>query len=228
MNALSTGRIVPVRYRDGVYYARAGDLAQASVRTGAQPDALVDLSRLDGVQVEYESAEQRLKLTVPPDWLPRQTLGSPRLYDRTPAAVSFGLLFNYDVYANSPTLGTSYTSAWTEQRLFDRWGTVTNTGVYRRDYGGGAGGVGSNRYLRYDTFWRYSDQDWLRTYTAGDVITGALSWSSAVRLGACPSSAISRCGPTSSPIRCRSSRARPRCPPRSICSSTAARRRRGR
>lgn len=228
VNALSTGRIVPVRYRDGIYYARAGDLAQASVRTGAQPDALVDLSRLDGVQVEYESAEQRLKLTVPPDWLPRQTLGSPRLYDRTPAAVSFGLLFNYDVYANSPTLGTSYTSAWTEQRLFDRWGTVTNTGVYRRDYGGGAGGVGSNRYLRYDTFWRYSDQDRLRTYTAGDVITGALSWSSAVRLGACPSSAISRCGPTSSPIRCRSSRARPRCPPRSICSSTAARRRRGR
>lgn len=183
VNALSTGRIVPVRYRDGIYYARAGDLAQASVRTGAQPDALVDLSRLDGVQVEYESAEQRLKLTVPPDWLPRQTLGSPRLYDRTPAAVSFGLLFNYDVYANSPTLGTSYTSAWTEQRLFDRWGTVTNTGVYRRDYGGGAGGVGSNRYLRYDTFWRYSDQDRLRTYTAGDVITGALSWSSAVRLG---------------------------------------------
>lgn len=182
VNELSTGRIVPIRYRDGVYYARAGDLAQASVRTHAEPDALVDLSTLDGVQVEYESGEQRLKLSVPPDWLPQQAVGSRRLYDRTPAAVSFGLLFNYDVYANSPTLGTSYTSAWTEARLFDKWGTVTNTGVYRRDYGG-SGGVASNRYLRYDTSWRYSDQDRMLTYTAGDVITGALSWSSAVRLG---------------------------------------------
>ncbi|KVE34356.1 fimbria/pilus outer membrane usher protein [Burkholderia sp. BDU5] len=182
VNELSTGRIVPIRYREGVYYARVGDLAQASVRMNADPDALVDLSRLDGVQAEYESADQRLKLTVPPDWLPQQAVGSRRLYDRTPAAVSFGLLFNYDVYANSPTLGTSYTSAWTEARLFDTWGTVTNTGVYRRDYGG-SGGVASNRYLRYDTSWRYSDQDRMLTYTAGDVITGALSWSSAVRLG---------------------------------------------
>ncbi|AOK30023.1 fimbrial assembly protein [Burkholderia singularis] len=182
VNELSTGRIVPVRYRDGMYFVRAGDLAQASVRTNADPDTLVDLSKLDGVEVEYESAEQRLKLTVPADWLPSQTIGSRRLYDRTPAAVNFGILFNYDIYTSSPTLGTSYTSAWTEARMFDKWGTVTTTGVYRRDYGGN-GGIASNRYLRYDTTWRYSDQDRMLTYTAGDLVTGALSWSSAVRLG---------------------------------------------
>ncbi|WP_319002637.1 fimbria/pilus outer membrane usher protein [Burkholderia anthina] len=183
VNALPTGQVVPVRYQDGAYYVRAGDLAKVSVRTGAAPDQMVDLAKLDGVEADYDSVEQRLKLTVPPDWLPQQTVGAARLYDRTPAAVSLGMLFNYDVYTSSPTRGPSYTSAWTEQRLFDRWGTLVNTGVYRKSYGSGAGAPGDNRYLRYDTTWSYSDQDRMITYSAGDLVTGALSWTSAVRLG---------------------------------------------
>ncbi|MGS0893975.1 fimbria/pilus outer membrane usher protein [Burkholderia stagnalis] len=182
VNALPTGQVVPVRYQDGAYYVRAGDLAKASVRTGAEPDRMIDLAKLDRVEVEYESLSQQLRLTVPPDWLPAQTVGAARLYDRTPAAVNFGLLFNYDVYTNSPTRGRSQTSAWTEQRLFDRWGTLANTGIYRRSYGVG-GAPGDNCYLRYDTTWRYADQDRLLSYTAGDLVTGALSWTSAVRLG---------------------------------------------
>ncbi|WP_308076653.1 fimbria/pilus outer membrane usher protein [Paraburkholderia megapolitana] len=182
VNELPTGHVIPVRYREGVYEAYSRDLAAVSVRTGSAPDELVDLSRLGSVQMEYDSIGQRLKLTVPPDWLPQQSVGQGRLYDRTPAAVSFGMLFNYDVYAAAPTLGPSSASAWVEQRLFDRWGTVVNNGVYRRD-AGAAGGSTSHRYLRYDTFWRYSDQDRMLSYTAGDLITGALSWSSAVRLG---------------------------------------------
>ncbi|WP_164992097.1 fimbria/pilus outer membrane usher protein [Burkholderia stabilis] len=183
VNHLATGQVVPVRYLDGTYTVRAGDLVKVSVRTEASADEMVDLAKLDGVEVEYDGAAQRLNLTVPSDWLPEQTVGSARVYDRTPAAVSRGLLFNYDVYTSSPTRGTGYTSAWTEQRLFDRWGILTNTGVYRRSYGGGAGMRGDNRYLRYDTTWSYSDQNRMLTYTAGDLVTGALSWTSAVRLG---------------------------------------------
>jgi len=41
----------------------------------------------------------------------------------------------------------------------------------------------SNGYLRYDTTWRYSDDEQMLTYEAGDVISGALPWSSSVRLG---------------------------------------------
>nr|WP_230950168.1 hypothetical protein [Burkholderia cepacia] len=129
VNALPTGQVVPVRYQDGAYYVRAGDLAKVSVRAGAEPDRMIDLAKLDGVEVEYDSTRQRLALTVPPDWLPRQTIGSARLYDRTPAAVSFGMLFNYDVYTSPSTRGPSYTSALAEQRLFDRWGTLSNTGA---------------------------------------------------------------------------------------------------
>ncbi|OMG70981.1 fimbria/pilus outer membrane usher protein [Burkholderia ubonensis] len=183
INALPTGRIVPVRYHDGAYYVRAGDLTQASVRTGAEPDRMIDLARLDGVEVEYDSAAQQLRLTVPADWLPAQTIGAARRYDRTPAAVSPGLLFNYDVYTSLPTHGAGYTSVWTEQRLFGTWGAVANTGVYRKSHGAGSGGPGDNRLLRYDTTWSDSDQERMLTFTAGDLVTGALSWTSAVRLG---------------------------------------------
>lgn len=184
VNRLASGQVVPVRYLDGAFYVRAGDLARVSVRTGAEPDRMVNPGKLDGVAVEYDSAAQRLDLTVPEDWLPRQTMGSARLFDRTPAAVSRGLLFNYEIFTSSPTRGPGYTSAWTEQRLFDTWGVLGNTGVYRRTYGGGrAAGPGDNRYLRYDTTWTYSDQDRMVTYTAGDLVTGALSWTSAVRVG---------------------------------------------
>jgi outer membrane usher protein len=136
------------------------------------------------VHVEYDSTGQRLMLTVPPDWLPAQRIGGTSLYDRTPAAETRGLLLNYDVYTDSPTQGSGYTSVWTQERLLDRWGTVSNTGVYRDGYSAAsASAPGSKRYLRYDTTWTYSDQDQMLIYTAGDLVTGALSWSNPVRLG---------------------------------------------
>jgi outer membrane usher protein len=185
VNALPSGQVVQVQSRDGAYCVRAGDLDKVSVRTGqADTDQWIDLSKLDGVKVEYDSVDQRLNLTVPTGWLPEQTVGSARLFDRTPARESSGLLFNYDIYTADPTIGPGYTSAWLEQRLLQPWGTISNTGVYHDGFGAASvNASGNNRYLRYDTTWTYSDQDRMITYTAGDLITGALSWSNAVRLG---------------------------------------------
>ncbi|WP_175691189.1 fimbria/pilus outer membrane usher protein [Burkholderia anthina] len=183
VNGLSTGRVVPVRCQDDKYLVRAADLEKVSVRTDAEPDEMVDIGKLADVSVEYESTTQRLKLTVPVAWLPDQEIGAGRLYDRTPAAVNLGMLLNYDVYTSSPTRGSSATSVWTEQRIFDKWGAIVNTGVYRKSYGDGAGSVGDNRYLRYDTSWSFTNQNRLLRYTAGDVISDALSWTSAVRMG---------------------------------------------
>ncbi|VVD64147.1 F1 capsule-anchoring protein [Pandoraea aquatica] len=188
VNGLASGQVVPIRQLGGKYYARASDLAKVSVSTDAAidaaPDAMVDIARLDDVEVAYDTAGQRLSLTVPADWLPPQIVGVARRYDRTPAAVSRGMLFNYDVFTQSPIRGAGYVSAWTEQRLFDTWGTLSNTGVYRRSYGAGrTPGPGENRYLRYDTTWTYSDQDRMVTYAAGDLVTSAISWTSAVRIG---------------------------------------------
>lgn len=178
VNARASGQIVAVRLRDGAYAIRAGDLAQASVRIEAPADQWLDLGRLDGVTMEYESTLQRLKLTVPPGWLPHQQLGAADSRARVPAEVGFGALFNYDVYAAASAQGRNRASAWLEQRVFDRWGALVNNGVYHAD--GSAPGA---RYLRYDTSWRYADEILMRTYAMGDLITGALPWSSAVRVG---------------------------------------------
>jgi outer membrane usher protein len=178
VNERPSGQIVAVRQRGGGYAIRAGDLARVSIHTTAPADQWLDLGQLDGVTMEYESTLQRLKLTVPPGWLPHQSLGASAARARVPVEVGFGALFNYDVYAASPTQGRNRASAWLEQRGFDRWGALVNTGVLRAD-----GSATGERYLRYDTAWRYSDETRMRSYVAGDLITGALPWSNAVRLG---------------------------------------------
>ena len=37
--------------------------------------------------------------------------------------------------------------------------------------------------MRYDTTWRFTDEQRLLTYETGDFVTGALPWSSSVRVG---------------------------------------------
>jgi outer membrane usher protein len=132
---------------------------------------------------EYDSQAQRLLLEVPPDWLPEQFVGRRQAYPRTPALSSFGALLNYDLYLNDTDDAGTYLAAWNEVRLFDSWGTLSNTGQYRRTLSGDAVDTLNNGYLRYDTTWRYSDDDRMLTYEAGDLVSGALPWSSSVRLG---------------------------------------------
>ncbi|WP_427306049.1 fimbria/pilus outer membrane usher protein [Cupriavidus sp. H39] len=182
VNGLPTGKVVPVRFIDGHYMVQARDARAVSIATNARDDEYVALDAIDGVMVQYESAVQRLHIRLPPDWLPDQVLGTGRPVSRMPAAVSLGMLFNYDIYTSSPVGGRTYTSAWTEQRIFDTWGSISNSGIYRRSYGAD-NAPGANRYVRYDTSWVYSEHDRLLTYTAGDLITGALPWTSAVRMG---------------------------------------------
>ncbi len=138
---------------------------------------------MPGLHSEYDSQGQRLLLTVPPDWLPAQFLGNRQAYPRTQALTSFGALLNYDLYLNDTDDAGTYLAAWNEVRVFDTWGTVSNTGQYRSSIGASAGGGLNNGYRRYDTTWRYSDDESLLTYEAGDVVSSALPWSNSVRLG---------------------------------------------
>lgn len=71
---------------------------------------------------------------MPPDWLPEQLIGSRQAYPRTPALSSFGALLNYDLYLNDTDDAGTYLAAWNEVRLFDGWGTLSNTGQYRRAF----------------------------------------------------------------------------------------------
>ncbi|MDB5849581.1 MAG: hypothetical protein JWP29_3333, partial [Rhodoferax sp.] len=178
VNELASGQVVQVLVRDGHYYIGAAVLQSLHVRTGTGPDAQVAVDQLAGVTVFYDSTGQRLKIVVPPEWLPAQLLGAV-LADNpfTPLTGSGGLI-NYDLYASNPGGDRANLSVLSEQRLFGPWGSLSNSGVYRHT----AQGLESG-FMRYDTRWTHSDPDAVRTATAGDLIAAPLSWGSALRLG---------------------------------------------
>lgn len=183
INQMNTGKVVAVEQRSGRLFLPAQTLRETGIKLPEGLGAEVDLDSLPGLHSDYDSQGQRLLLEVPPDWLPEQFIGSRQAYPRTPALSSFGGLLNYDLYLNDTDDGGTYLAAWNEVRLFDSWGTLSNTGQYRQTLSGGGNSSLNNGYRRYDTTWRFSDDERLLTYEAGDLISGALPWSNSVRLG---------------------------------------------
>jgi outer membrane usher protein len=186
VNQQATGQVVPVLVKDGSYHVAADTLRALHVRTPATGGQLVAVDRIEGMGVRYDSVAQRLELMLPPAWLPEQQLGSGAPVDRLRPMVGSGFLLNYELYATNPGRAEASTSLWTEQRWFGAWGLFSNTGIARHTRSAGpdgAGVSGGQGYLRYDTSWRYSDTDAVRSVTAGDLITATLPWGSAVRIG---------------------------------------------
>lgn len=182
INQHPTGRVVAVTRRAGHYLMVPADLGDMRLPERLKDDDLIDLTRLEGVEVAYDAPRQRLDVTLPSDWLPHQYLGESAA-ESTAALSSPGALFNYNLYASKAREGTTRSSLWHEARLFGMGGTWRTTGAFRRTLGEGHGGETDEGYLRYDTTWRYADQQRLLTYEAGDVITRPLGWTQAVRLG---------------------------------------------
>ena len=181
VNEMPTDKVVPVIVRAGRYWVEAEDLRGAGVRLPEGASGPQALDAIEGLGSEYDQELQRLKLTLPSEWLPRQEVGDTSVYARTPARADFGALFNYDLYYTDSDAGQRYASTWLEQRLFGSRGTLGNTGVYRKSFGDSEGE--GDGYVRYDTLWTLNDQESLRTLQVGDLVTGALTWNSAVRVG---------------------------------------------
>lgn len=179
VNERPSGQVVPVQLRGGRYFVQASILQALNVRTPAAPETLVAVDQIPGVLVQYDSIGQRLKLSVPPDWLPVQDLAGAVGTRPIDAISDTGLLLNYDLFATKPQRGPAVVSVWSEQRMFGRWGTVSNTGVQRLGSAAGA----DRGYMRYDTRWSHSDAEAIRTLSAGDLITDSLPWGSSVRIG---------------------------------------------
>ncbi|MDU4093790.1 MAG: fimbria/pilus outer membrane usher protein, partial [Pantoea sp.] len=181
VNQQESEQIVPVIFRDGHYWLRAGDLQRAGLPVEKLNGAEVDVSAMPEVQVEYDSQRQRLLLTVPTDWLPEQTFNGRDNAPRYPAQSSTGALLNYDFYTSHNSQAGSRVSAWNEFRLFGAAGQFTSNGVWQEQLSGN--GNLNDGYLRYDTWWSYEDENRVLSWRVGDLITDALGWSSSVRLG---------------------------------------------
>ncbi|MEX5541543.1 fimbria/pilus outer membrane usher protein [Pseudomonas poae] len=184
VNQMDTGRVIAVDQRAGQLFVPASALQEVGMTLPGDFGTRVPLDTVPGLHSDYDSTGQRLLLDVPPSWLQEQFIGNRNTYPRTQAMSSFGALLNYDVYFNDTDEGGSYLAAWNEVRLFDNWGTLSTTGQFRQTLAGGiSASTLNNGYRRYDSTWRFSDDERLLTYEAGDVISGSLPWSSSVRLG---------------------------------------------
>ena len=180
VNELSSGKVVEVRENQGRLFAQRDDLLAAGVRLPSETMPWIALDRIDGLQSEYQQENQRLLLTLPSEWLPHQRFGPSSLSEQMEAQSALGALFNYDLYYNHTENAGHYANTWLEQRVFDGFGMISNTGVYRHSFSGPAYRDG---YTRYDTTWRFNDQQRMLSLSGGDLITGALTWNSAVRVG---------------------------------------------
>lgn len=183
LNQVQTGQLIEVHERTGRLFVSIDQLKLAGVAPPDDASGELALDQVPGLRAVYDRTSLRLLLDVPSSWLPGQAIGGEPRAARTRATSSLGAVFNYDVYLNDTDGAGSHVAAWNELRVFGPAGSLSSTGQFRRRFGtGGLAGSGSH-YRRYDTRWRYSDEDRLLTYEAGDLLSDALPWSRSVRLG---------------------------------------------
>ncbi|WP_236410046.1 fimbria/pilus outer membrane usher protein [Pseudomonas sp. S31] len=183
VNQMPKAELVPVQQRAGRLFLGSDVLRAAGVKLPGDPQGEVALDSVAGLHTDYDSQNQRLLLQVPAAWLPDQQVGDRNLYPANEAHSSFGALFNYDAYLNDTDDGGTYLAAWNELRVFDSWGTFSTTGQWRQSFNGAPDADTREGFLRYDTTWQFTDEQRLLTYEAGDFVTGALPWTSSVRVG---------------------------------------------
>jgi len=135
----------------------------------------VRLGDIPGLEWQLDMSLQQVRLMPAAGLRPTQRHGYT-----PPVAVDVrrdhGLLLDWDVFARSFD-HTETVSLGTGLRWFGRFGAIEQTGVSR------AGAGDSEGYTRLDSRWSYSDPVRLQTWSAGDIVTGGLSWTRPVRLG---------------------------------------------
>jgi len=181
INGRATGRVAEFINRDGALYLKPSEIRELGfivpkeVADGVEP---IPLSSLPNVRVQVNEAEQTLLVVANDSALqPTELHGgtSARLAPLTPAG--YGALLNYDVaatYSGHQKTG----GALLELRAFSPYGLLQSAGLVNI-----TPSTGQRRFVRLDTSFTHTQADRLRRWRVGDVVTGALPWSRAVRLG---------------------------------------------
>src|ERR1051326_6148743 len=175
-----------VQLSDKRMAARAAHLTELGIMppsTGAG-DGLVILDEIPGLTYRYEEAEQKIFFTARDERLVAKVYdvrGKPQAV--APARADFGAVVNYVLFASSmahfPRSAFTFTgaNASIDTRLFGPYGTLSQTAIL------GSTLAREADALRLDTTWAYSDPESMKTYRAGDVISGGLAWTRPIRLG---------------------------------------------
>lgn len=197
INGVSCGKIVPIHQEaDGSLSVLPEDLKSIGLLAPGPDaflaDARIALGRLPDVTYVFDAEQQSIDFVAPDAARIRLIVDArnggndgphERINDADAAdgevTNGFGVLLNYDVYASvskpdaggivmAPVAGTFQARAYGPFGLVDQTFSVLSDPFQAR---------------RLDTTWSYSDPGSMRTYRAGDVVSGALGWTRPTRLG---------------------------------------------
>jgi outer membrane usher protein len=168
----------------GALEATRGELADLGIKVPGQgpPGEIITLNLIPGLVFSYDQVGQSLSLAVPDSLRIEKHFDAQARTRAVLSPASAGLVVNYSGFAGSryenqrQQVKFDGASAMLDARAYSAVGVVSQSGVVGTSIGGPPA-------LRLDTAWSYSDENKLRTYRAGDVLSGSLSWTRPVRLG---------------------------------------------
>jgi outer membrane usher protein len=190
INGLPRNKVVAVWHEaDGTLWMTPADLKDIGLAAppGHEVDERIALASLADVTYVYDEVEQTIDFTAAASARERLIIDADGDDDR-PADTQvadddirsgdFGVLVNYDLFANVSVskdgVITSPVSGNFDARAFGSFGLVDQTfAVLSKPL----------EVRRLNTTWSYSDPGAMRTYRAGDIVTGALGWTRPTRLG---------------------------------------------
>jgi outer membrane usher protein len=191
INGHPRNKIVAIhREIDGSLWVTPDDLVDIGLLPPAPAPAgeRIALASLPGVTYVLDEEGQSIDFTAPETARGRLIVDADGEADIDPqapeaaapgVAQDFGVVLNYDLYASanmssSDGLVVSPLSGNFEARAYGPFGLVEQTFSALAD---------PFEVRRLNTTWSRSDPQAMRTYRAGDIVTGALGWTRPTRLG---------------------------------------------
>ncbi|MDE4455267.1 fimbria/pilus outer membrane usher protein [Psychrobacter sp. DAB_AL62B] len=190
LNGASAG-LTHFNYRDDQLWASIAVLQQLGFIVPPGTTDPAPLNSFANIKVDYNARMQSVTIIAPLSTLNLSTtVLNNRDSRRTQASASPGVLLNYNFYGSRSDNNSTNLSAFTELRAFNAKGVLSSTALTtgNRFSNKNANGNDNNRdwdsrTVRLDTSWSQSFPDKLMTVRAGDILTGALSWTRSTRLG---------------------------------------------
>lgn len=179
VNGRPTGRVGEFLERDGLLYARPSELRDLGfVPDETTNDDPIPLSAIPDLVAQVDEASQTLVVAAGDAALQATEVGGGTVAGLAPLTASeFGAVLNYDVLATFAD-GRVIGGGLTDIRMFGPFGVLQSTGLVNF-----TPSFDQKTFVRLDTTYTFSEPGRMRRWRAGDVVSGALRWSRAVRLG---------------------------------------------
>ena len=152
---------------------------------GGAPQNIVPLDDIPTLKYQYDERSQRLLITVDDAGRKAQQFdlagSSRRRLERS--QTGWGTVLNYDWLSSTGglqgfrSLTVAGSSLSLDARAFSPYGTLEQTAIVQSTP------QQLHSVARLNSTYRYSDQDRMITYGAGDLINGGLTWSRPIRIG---------------------------------------------